>query len=411
MSPLGGTGTNLTPLSRAEESVPTWSPDGSRIGFLRLLGNEASVWVMDANGSHVERITRPPNGRSDVAVAWSPDGSKIAFLRYNSDDDSAFLMVRDMVTKEVIELHELLNANPLPKFDWSPGSQQIVLSHAFLYVVNADGTGLRQLTSHDLYDDAPDWSPDGEKIVFSRSEAGETRKLYLIDPDGTDETRISSTGESFNPRWSPDGTMIGYWHCCPGAHDLYVMEADGSNVRNVTDTAAVENNTEWTWSPNSKALVWSQPKSEKDRSQWIFTVEIEGGATGLVAPARDPDWLYAYEPSWQVCDRDCVGPTARLDRPERWKTYRDLGAVRGRAEDYGDGLHLVRVAIMRQDGRKCLWWNGKRFVAGRCSQRLWHRASGRRNWSYAFKGSLDVKGVVGNLEYQVFAQAKDSGAT
>ena len=143
-----------------DDAKPTWSPDGTRIAFARSRGEQkrpSAVFVMDADGSSLQRIT--PRGLNAYRPAWSPDGTQIIF---NTND-----------TSERIQ-------------------------DAEIYIVASDGSGLRRLT-HEKYASAfrPTWSPDGEWILFTRfTFPGQLTKsfdLYVMRPDGTDVRPVTST--------------------------------------------------------------------------------------------------------------------------------------------------------------------------------------------------------------------------
>ena len=143
-----------------DDAKPTWSPDGTRIAFARSRGEQkrpSAVFVMDADGSSLQRIT--PRGLNAYRPAWSPDGTQIIF---NTND-----------TSERIQ-------------------------DAEIYIVASDGSGLRRLT-HETYASAfrPTWSPDGEWILFTRfTFPGQLTKsfdLYVMRPDGTDVRPVTST--------------------------------------------------------------------------------------------------------------------------------------------------------------------------------------------------------------------------
>jgi TolB protein len=131
---------------------PAWSPDGKTIAYT----HNGYIYLMDAaNGSNKRRLSSMPGGEA----TWSPDGSKIAFW---AGDDS---------------------------------STQI-------YIIDANGKNLRQLTDGKGYHENPDWSLDGQWIVYWSDETGD-REIYLIHPDGSGKINITnSPGADEGPEWS-----------------------------------------------------------------------------------------------------------------------------------------------------------------------------------------------------------------
>jgi Tol biopolymer transport system component len=199
------------------------------------------VFVMNADGSEQRNLSRAP-GR-DNGHAWSPDGRKIVFVSR-----------RD-------------------------GKQEI-------YFVNADGSGLRNLTRSPAHDFAPAWSPDGRKIVFTRSRDFFMRanvELYVMNADGSGErrlTRVLGRGDG-NPVWSlpgravwsPDGRRLAFSAKREGNFDIYVMNADGSGLRNLTRNPARD--FFHTWLPDGRIAFFS----ERDgTSQQLFVMRTRTGA-------------------------------------------------------------------------------------------------------------------------------------
>jgi len=100
-----------------------------------------------------------------------------------------------------------------------------------IYVIKADGSGLRRLT--DGMD--PAWSPDGKKVAFARWR--DPRGIYVIDEDGSNETLLFGWSQAKAPAWSPDSRHIAFFTDRNGKWELYVMNADGSNQRPVFEPA------------------------------------------------------------------------------------------------------------------------------------------------------------------------------
>lgn len=176
---MDGAGRHLEPLlADGIDLSAAWSPDGRTIAFSRLESTsrplaEATLYLADADGSHVRSL-----GLHGLSPAWSPDGSRLAFVAF---DDA--------------------NAPPCPAASCPPSGE--------LYVVRADGSGLRRLTRSKADDEHPSWSPDGSRIAFAsgfdvRSQ-GHPPWLMVIRASGGRALRVGRMSGVIDPSWSPAG--------------------------------------------------------------------------------------------------------------------------------------------------------------------------------------------------------------
>jgi DNA-binding beta-propeller fold protein YncE len=204
IDPNGGPIKQLTfePTHVYDES-PAISPDGARIAFDRfdLSGRRTGIYLMNADGSHIVRITTPPASAAggDTEPNFSPDGTKLAFVR-----------------------------------DGIGGGEGAI------YIVGVDGKGLRQVTPASLDAAGPRWSPNGSKLLFgtpgSQNGVFSGRNVYVVNSDGSGLTGLTheyTPDDAFNPAWSPDGTMIVFEQGLAGVNfiALVVMHADGSHQK------------------------------------------------------------------------------------------------------------------------------------------------------------------------------------
>jgi TolB protein len=134
---------------------------------------------------------------------------------------------------------------------WSPDGRRIAfVSELFggrgLQVMNADGSGRRTLL-HGVNGSHPTWSPDGRRIAFGSSHLAEFSELYLVNADGSGLRRLAERGLA--PVWSPDGQTIAFVRDFVGRSvpEIYVMNADGSGQRRVTHGGSAPG--AYTWSP------------------------------------------------------------------------------------------------------------------------------------------------------------------
>ena len=196
-----------------------WSADGTRV-LCGVGGDQPGIFSFRAtDGGDARRLTTNPYGGADVAWSLSPDGAQFAFIRYrpgpmpaprpfqpqkvgifvaNADGSN----VRQVVPFGLAQAHELASAN------WSPDGEQIIATttRGRLFVVRIDGTGLRQLSLDvDGFAYQPDWSPSGDRIVFGMFVNGQP-DLYVANANGSNLTRITNSPDfEDGPDWAAAG--------------------------------------------------------------------------------------------------------------------------------------------------------------------------------------------------------------
>lgn len=178
-----------------------------------------------------------------------------------------------------------------------------------IYVMNTDGTGHRRLTRNPGWDDAPAWSPDGEKIAFSSS-GHLCRDICLMNPDGTGQTKLTGSDTlNYEPAWSPDGRKIAFTRIVSGsglsgAHDIFIMDSDGSAEGNLTNSPDEEEEPDW--SPDGNRIVFAKHEGFPDGVPNVITEEmlakdglylINADGSGLTQLTRS-DSCSDSEPSW-----------------------------------------------------------------------------------------------------------------
>ena len=180
-----------------------------------------------------------------------------------------------------------------------------VSGNSEIYVVNADGTNLKQLTNNSIGAQYPAWSPDGKKIAFAAVKDG---GIYTMNADGTNLTRIvyktaydeytdkDYICENTAPSWSPDGSMICYESygdedsgtTVPNAN-IYIVNADGTNMRRITNGLTYEGQP--AWSPDGTKIIvnrWSDSRSK------IYVMDADGNNVSTInvpIDAREPVWI------------------------------------------------------------------------------------------------------------------------
>jgi TolB protein len=253
-----------------------WSPDGELIAFdsdrKDVDGRKpVQIYVMTADGGDVTQLTRGPGFHG--TPGWSPSGTSLAttsdwgerslngiWIIPTSDPDGVTV---DEARRLTHPRDEGAKFDDEPQF--SPDGETIVFSRfkAFrdaksaIFRVNVDGTGLKQLTNYKLNASHPDVSPDGQWIVFDSGDAGAPGSkgdIYLMPIDGgkkrarTDSTPQEADGPitaAQNPVFSPNGRKILYTQFREGGTDLVVMKVNGSKKHTILGGRRFPNKADW----------------------------------------------------------------------------------------------------------------------------------------------------------------------
>ncbi len=226
-------GTLLDESDRAAVNLPgsSWHPSAG-VAFASDRAGRDEVWVLPPGGHRPTRVTEHRGDTGYLEPSFSPDGSWIVFQESvekenaarESDDDPSALGSLWKVRRDGSDPTRLLDG-PATRTDnrqpnWSPKGDRLVFQRRAadsedwaLYVMNADGTGLRRLTDGPGEHTDPSWSPDGRSVVFSSTAGGlDTPQIFVIPADGGRPTRVTRSGGGYDgaPSWSPDGRWIAF---------------------------------------------------------------------------------------------------------------------------------------------------------------------------------------------------------
>lgn len=259
----------LLPEGRYNNEAPVPSPDGSQVAFLSTRDDNVEIYVMNADGSGLRRLTN--SMEEDKHIAWSPDGSKIAFVTYDKTTHSGNIYVMDADGSNKRALTESEAWNGLPQF--SPKGTQLLFQsnrggrwdH---YVMNVDGSGVRNVTNDEAQDILPSWTPDG-RIRFKKRE-NDTFVPYAIRPDGTDLQPYPD----FNPSEavSPDGAYVIFGEANDEDRnaDLHLKDHAGRRVAQLTNTPGFDNR-EVKWTPDGRAFYFVSDR-DGQREIYVYTL-------------------------------------------------------------------------------------------------------------------------------------------
>lgn len=251
-------------------------------------------------------LLAPPR---EAGAAFPGQNGRIAYVEPGlaPEDDEIYSMRPDGTDRR--QLTDNSEDDLLP--DTSPDGTEIAFMSLRsgvnkVYVMDADGTDVRDLSGAFTGDGSPAWSPDGGRLAFLHG-----GDIWTMDADGSDRKNLTNTGtiggygiSEAGPSWSPDGTKIAFYRRTgkPGNTDLYTIGVDGAGLRRVTDYAGSEYTPDWSPSGHRIAF-YGYTRVAGTR---IFTVKPDGTGKRFIAPdGESPVWSpdgrrIAFNRGWDI---------------------------------------------------------------------------------------------------------------
>jgi TolB protein len=263
------------------------------------LGSPTHVMAVPAYGGKPVDVALPMMPSTYTGqVAWSSDGSRLAFVagrahhvRAQAGDGNLFVMHADGT-----HLKQLTSGASVSAPSWSPSGGQIVVVRnqgTELIVIDATGDGIHVISSRHGYYQVPAWSPDGRWIAVQSAPVGalDVESVYLLHPDGSDLHRVpgSTLSEGF-PAWSPNGARLAY----RSGERIWLMNADGTHRRQLTHCRlpCVADYSP-AWSPDGRRIAFTRQEDGGGATR-IYVVDLHTGHVHALTPhlrwAGNPAW-------------------------------------------------------------------------------------------------------------------------
>jgi Tol biopolymer transport system component len=235
--------------------------------FVSTRSGVYDIYEMNSDGGLQRRVTSGNSGNASTPSglyyefdpAWSPDGKSIAFASRRNGISNIYIM--DASGRNVSQLTTAGTDDVHPSF--SPDGKEIAFESGLrVWVMKADGTGAHRITHDTAAERDPAWSPDGRWIAYSRgiSDAS-VREIWLVHPDGTGgHTLTSLNGSASGPAWSPNGKQIAFSDDARVAGPrLWEIGVNGKGARRLTTSSSAE--IDPAWSPQGTTIAFSSDGS------------------------------------------------------------------------------------------------------------------------------------------------------
>jgi len=243
-----------------------------QIAFASSRSGKPQIYLQGVDGSNLVQLTQLESGACQPA--WSPDGSQLVFISPCSG-----------------------------RGDFSNN----IYTDSSLFMINADGTGMKQLMNVPGADFEPDWSPDGRKIAFTSIRDG-SKQIYTLDIDSLAATRLTNSAvsaEFSQPSWSPDGKEIAYQAKRVGTYQLWVMNPTGQDNLQIVRSGQQLWDYLPTWSPDGKVILFNQRSQDANSRPYLMSLQYtEGGTVARLSnfPFAVEDVEFSPDGLWLVAE-------------------------------------------------------------------------------------------------------------
>ena len=274
------------------------APDKPAIAVTADPREGGTIWLIDPDGANGRAILDIGGNPLPLGLAWSPDGRKLAFHTESHGNVDIYVMNAD--GRNLKQLTDAPAEDSWPQ--WHPNNQRIIFTsnrdgNFEIYLMTVEGKVIENLTDDPVIDIDPAWSPDGRNIVFSSKRGKTLGDLFVMDANGENLRNLTNhRALDTQPKWSPDGTQILWTSHRDGTGDIFLMDADGANAAKLNAFAAPRDHWEElepTWSPDGGMVAYVTAGGGD--SFIILAIagadEAEQGRLQIGTRTRSPAWF------------------------------------------------------------------------------------------------------------------------
>lgn len=268
----------------------------SKIFFISLRTGHKEVWEMDYDGANQHQLTHL-NAISTLSPRVSPDGSRVIFSSFVKH--GLALMVYSLDLNRIVNFPRFNGTNISPA--WSADGTKLAWSSSMqgssdIYVADSSGVNPKRITLSKSPDVSPVWNPKtGAQIAFV---SGRTKlpQIYIMEADGTNVQRMTDTGYAVSPSWSPNGQFLtlawrrSYGPGAPGNQDIYIMDIASKKWVQLTHDSGI--NDFPSWSPDGRHIVYESRQGGKTE---IWTMLADGSKPHPLTTSGEnlqPNWSW-----------------------------------------------------------------------------------------------------------------------
>jgi TolB protein len=281
-------------LVAAGPASATFPGSNGRIVFVSQRGDcGVCIHTMAPDGSEVRAVTHHPPFAS--GGAWSPDGRHVAFMAGLGADLQPYATTRELwiasadgAERRTLVTELVEESEQDSHLEWSPDGTKLVYldlpptrfaTRENVWVVNADGSGRRQLTSTAVGEQDPRWSPNGRRIAYFQHTARTAADVWVMDADGRQRRPLTrSRADERSPSWSPDGRRIAYTRFVErSGFAVYVVGSAGGPARRLA------RGRDPLWSPDGKLIAFH-------RGSAVYVVRPDGHGVRALGPGLEAAW-------------------------------------------------------------------------------------------------------------------------